>query len=1403
MNLLSLTCTLPPQVSQKNCFHCKAQRQYFVPRPQDCPEALRGLSEEACRALSPLEIDTGIYVRAKDGYRQHTGMIRFNWCAARVPMKLREIADRDMRAKAKAAYKFLKASEASSYREFHDEHKIFLREHPRAEERQRRRWTRFIERAGIECALWPTLFWDTRLCVTWERSTNPRRKANYAHQSLVEFMEGEASESDDTSDLDLVDAALVEGPPASTGAHSTKRAFMALALAPDVSVGASYEVLHFVYDLNLWSSIGAKRNLQGSTPMRVLLKGESFSPLYWRKPHLALLDLVRQRGYPQLFWTQAPYEWSMPYHISLRDNMSKQLCERLRLPLHETLHQAHVLTETAWTLLSGQHKGKKDNAYQIVPATDADGKEVDFAPFLRLEFQDGTHKLPTQDYHGSGRPHTHMLGFGDHPADWQMHHWASATLPPEDQPEMRGYVLGSQTDRDGKSQWPVHEERSYWDEVAETYRLHHTADDNACGRRAYATIPMEGAPCHQDLQYDSDGGAFRAYLTKYVSKFSDAATDEILGEDSDMGGDATAAAILYRYRPMEPEMVLQLFGSIFKQWKVNTASGGARQIQVPWPGKEDITDAVMADIRAYEAAAWKGDSMSLLDFLRKSCDGGRTDIAPWLKSKHAEHIFSTAYAFHKRKGGSLSYTKFCKELKDARKEDPSEPPLEEMATALMAAEGAAAEELPQSLHKFVQDYKVHGEKLVCCEMRSRASDEFYGQWLVLHVPFQSMADFLQQEIDERVPSEHRCFAMAMRCQHPIALTHWAGEVEMQQEMRMEGHTRFHIKNVTNYFSAHKSLIDAYMDGRISKDAITGLPQSAAIQRAVVMPERATRLPIQERFATLIPHEKDVEARINKGKAAEVREGDVLLLGSVRARVLRIHCFDNFRDMLQALGVRRALPMVRSVEKGVEIYHKFRGYERQAQQHGVVAFELGPADEQMGDIADATLYGPQQRAYGIAWECVQRALRVHNAATERESDIAREDTWQHNKINVIDGPPGTGKTFVQHYLIHHTLAEGGKVLYLFLTAQLASRMREKFGNAIDIDTLHAAIGDGREGYTNPHAMAPYTLVMVDECYHFSYPLFKHFVETHNQCDRVPCACLAGDKHQMGGPGGCPAFLMPLWRKVTFTTTLRQDPKYKQRCQDPMFLRLLNGLRLDKPAPRGGKGLTVAQICRGHKAWRGDRPTVDDIRRLFSKHPDTTILTVSRLGATEINELALQAKFPRREPLAILPGDIECNPENYDAKGELIKEFSKLKPLQVPIHKGMLVYLTRNVRKDVDFVNGMLAKVEDYDVRSMGLRVLTTTGKRVQIWRWTDKDLGNASYYPLRPGYASTILKFQGAELAHVTAYLDVAGVPGAAYTALSRVATSEQYLIGGNVNPHHFTPRNHAYTRQFTRRQIKY
>ncbi|CAE7203417.1 pif1, partial [Symbiodinium pilosum] len=190
-----------------------------------------------------------------------------------------------------------------------------------------------------------------------------------------------------------------------------------------------------------------------------------------------------------------------------------------------------------------------------------------------------------------------------------------------------------------------------------------------------------------------------------------------------------------------------------------------------------------------------------------------------------------------------------------------------------------------------------------------------------------------------------------------------------------------------------------------------------------------------------------------------------------------------------------------------------------------------------------------------------------------------------------------------------------------------------------------------------------------------------------------------------------------------------------------------------------------------------PTVDGIRRLLKSHPDTVVLTCTRQGAHAMNELAMQALFPSGRPLVVLPADVDSNPDNYE-DGQLLEDASALQSLQLPIYRGMRLVFTRNVRKDLDYVNGMDGKVLSFDPSTQALEVLTATGFRVMVWPWTDVERGDLTYYPIKAGYADKIMKFQGAELTHVTAFLDRAGIPGAAYT---------DFLIGGLVDAEHFQP----------------
>jgi ATP-dependent exoDNAse (exonuclease V) alpha subunit len=340
------------------------------------------------------------------------------------------------------------------------------------------------------------------------------------------------------------------------------------------------------------------------------------------------------------------------------------------------------------------------------------------------------------------------------------------------------------------------------------------------------------------------------------------------------------------------------------------------------------------------------------------------------------------------------------------------------------------------------------------------------------------------------------------------------------------------------------------------------------------------------------------------------------------------------------------------------------------------------------------------------------------------------------------------------------------------------MRERYHATVDVDTCHAAFGF-QEAPTEMPGLGLYDLVVVDEISQLDARQYEHIRRLWNSVEKVPTLVLLGDPWQMSGLGEQRPWHAPTWKRTTFVTKLKKSHRVQG---DRTFLETLDTLRVSKPDARLLRRLQRMRFRGGAVV---DAVTV---RRLLTKHRNTTLLTITRRGAHVVNVHALRAKFPRRRPLARIDADLEANPENFDPRtGSLHTDHRKLKPLRMPIHRGLAVYLTKNLRKDVDFVNGMSAVVEGYDHRSKAVRVLTATGRRLAITTWTDVDHGCKRYFPLRLGYCSTILKFQGAELDDVTIVLDAPGVPGAAYTAMSRVRTARSCRFLGKVTRDRFVP----------------
>lgn len=683
--------------------------------------------------------------------------------------------------------------------------------------------------------------------------------------------------------------------------------------------------------------------------------------------------------------------------------------------------------------------------------------------------------------------------------------------------------------------------------------------------------------------------------------------------------------------------------------------------------------------------------------------------------------------------------------------------------------------MEQSLVDFARAYRCYGEKVVAAHMNARFNDHFYGQWLVLHVPFKRITDFeLSPEIAAKVPPEYHCFTGALLCEHPVAKRTWVQPLALAEEMRVEAHSKKYIQSNINMITANAELVQDYLSGRLRIDD-ERRPVHAEAQESVVK----CSFPLRHEYQGYIEDgRKDVEGRLKAGAAATVVVGDVVQLGMVKVRVLHVTAHEDFADMLGEYGVRRFLPNKSTIEQGVDVYHGFKGYREGARRHGVVAWVIELA--RTADSAQTKIWNAQQRRAieGIA-DDVDRAMKARLATTDKEEEEARDTAQRLNRIRIVEGKPGTGKTTVVYDQIEETLRKGGRVRMTGPSAQLASRMREKYGGRVTVDTCAAAYGL-LDASSLPCAPGGYwDLEYIDEFSQLSEESMRSIFFYWHLSGRRFALVLSGDKWQMGGFGERRPWDLPHWRNRSWCSHTELVQPY--RCLDQTWNDILSTIRVNKP------NREVMFKLKRKSAWRGPKPTVPTLKALIEKWPQTEIVAVSRFGTKEINDLMEKVKHGDAKPLVTLAGDFESNPKNYE-HGELKKDPAQLHPYLVNIYKGMPLYITKNVRKDIDFVNGMRVDVLDYNTRNASLRVKTATRRVLNIWKWTDRDLHDKVYYPLRPGWCSTIGKFQGAELEHITIYLDTVA-PGAAYTGASRVKLGCRVLFGrkGDLQPEHFTP----------------
>ena len=122
-----------------------------------------------------------------------------------------------------------------------------------------------------------------------------------------------------------------------------------------------------------------------------------------------------------------------------------------------------------------------------------------------------------------------------------------------------------------------------------------------------------------------------------------------------------------------------------------------------------------------------------------------------------------------------------------------------------------AEAPEESLVDFANEMEPRGEVMVAAKTLSRYSDPFYGQWLVLHVPFRDLDRDLWQANLDMVTVELHMFALCLNHRPSF----WRNLNALRAELELGAYKDHHVECIAAMVAAHTELVDEFWSGSLS------------------------------------------------------------------------------------------------------------------------------------------------------------------------------------------------------------------------------------------------------------------------------------------------------------------------------------------------------------------------------------------------------------------------------------------------------------------------------------------------------------------------------------------------------------------------------------------------------------
>ncbi len=522
-------------------------KHYRIPEAIEFPEVLTSLNWKDNKVLSPFDIDCGRYVRKEHGYRQKTGIIRLTCSEFSVEQKILNVSDLCRREKLFQAYNFLMESRESSYRKYVNKRLELIRDVKEPNTFEVFNWT------GIECALWPLLYPFTNFCDTSLSGTQSR--------------------------------------------ESSKMSFLFKCFSQILDYSMHFDIMQFVFDRWLFKTITGAINTSrmfsnSSSQYQMLcsLEGKPFSTQYWKWQHRYLVDAVRQFGFPSIFLTISPFEWTFTRPHWLQDIMDRNKLSVEKVPMFLTLHFLHILEQ----IVRGYLCGKNDASWKnhIFNHTSVPSRSNIQSYFYRFEFQK------------RGTVHIHALLWIKNVRYIQFSR-ISGDIPNEDSPLSQFVNRFQKSDR---SSLPISSKPTHIvnNENGQSIMISHSSEAVSAGLRAYIDTVLPALKCQMDVQTGDGNALLLKYVSSYVTKCK-----ESYHRENHLSANSTPALCAFKYLASLDICEAEMWALLTNK-KISWSDSSRKKYRVP-----NVASAATDEtIEIYYARPRETEEMSLLEFLR-------------------------------------------------------------------------------------------------------------------------------------------------------------------------------------------------------------------------------------------------------------------------------------------------------------------------------------------------------------------------------------------------------------------------------------------------------------------------------------------------------------------------------------------------------------------------------------------------------------------------------------------------------------------------------------------------------------------------------------------------------------------------------------------------------------------